>query len=80
VGRGSPTDLSALAARVLERPPVALAVKQYYPDAEVFGRYDSFWQPAATQSDLRGQVGVNNERADLIGASCRPRSARPNTG
>jgi outer membrane protein TolC len=36
-----------------------LALKQYYPDAEFFGRYDSFWQPASTQSDLRGQVGVN---------------------
>ena len=26
---------------------------------EVFGRYDTFWQPADTQGDLRGQVGVN---------------------
>ena len=33
--------------------------KQFYPDTEVYGRYDSFWQPAATQGDLRGQVGVN---------------------
>ncbi|MBI3836380.1 MAG: TolC family protein [Planctomycetia bacterium] len=53
-------DLAALAARVRsEQAAVDLALKQYYPDAEVFGRYDSFWQPASTQSDLRGQVGVN---------------------
>ena len=29
------------------------------PDTEIYGRYDSFWQPAATQGPLRGQVGVN---------------------
>jgi cobalt-zinc-cadmium efflux system outer membrane protein len=53
-------DLAALASRVQsEQAAVNLALKQYYPDAEVFGRYDSFWQPASTQSDLRGQVGVN---------------------
>ncbi len=53
-------DLGALAARVrADEAAVTLATKQYNPDAEVFGRYDSFWQPAATQSDLRGQVGFN---------------------
>ncbi len=53
-------DLAALAARVrAEEASLNLALKQYYPDTEVFGRYDSFWQPASTQSDLRGQVGVN---------------------
>jgi outer membrane protein, heavy metal efflux system len=53
-------DLAALAARVrAEEAALNLALKQYYPDTEVFGRYDSFWQPASTQSDLRGQVGVN---------------------
>ncbi len=53
-------DLAALAARVrAEEAAVNLAMKQYYPDAEFFGRYDSFWQPASTQSDLRGQVGMN---------------------
>jgi len=53
-------DLAALAARVrAEQSAVNLAMKQYYPDSEFFGRYDSFWQPAATQSDLRGQVGVS---------------------
>lgn len=53
-------DLGALAARVrAEEAAVNLALKQYNPDAEFFGRYDSFWQPAATQSDLRGQVGIN---------------------
>lgn len=53
-------DLAAIAARVrAEEAEVTLAVKEFYPDVEVFGRYDSFWQPAETQSDLRGQVGVN---------------------
>ncbi|MCI0335255.1 MAG: TolC family protein [Planctomycetes bacterium] len=53
-------DLAALGARVrAEQAAVTLACKEYYPDVEVFGRYDSFWQPADTQSDLRGQVGVN---------------------
>jgi outer membrane protein TolC len=53
-------DLKALAAKVhAEQAAAALACKDYYPDVEVFGRYDTFWQPAETQSDLRGQVGVN---------------------
>jgi outer membrane protein TolC len=53
-------DLAAIAARVrAEEAAVNLATKQFYPDTEVYGRYDSFWQPAATQGDLRGQVGVN---------------------
>lgn len=53
-------DLKALAAKVqAEQAAATLACKDYYPDVEVFGRYDTFWQPAETQSDLRGQVGVN---------------------
>jgi outer membrane protein TolC len=53
-------DLAAIAARIrAQEAEVTLAVKEYYPDVEVFGRYDSFWQPAETQSELRGQVGVN---------------------
>jgi outer membrane protein TolC len=53
-------DLAALRARVRsEEVAVNLARKQYFPDTEVYGRYDSFWQPTSTQSDLRGQVGVN---------------------
>jgi outer membrane protein, heavy metal efflux system len=53
-------DLQALSAKVqAEQAAVTLAVKEYYPDFEVFGRYDTFWQPADTQGDLRGQVGVN---------------------
>jgi outer membrane protein TolC len=53
-------DLAALAARVRAAEwSVTLAMKQYYPDAEFFGRYDSFWQPASTQGDLRGQMGMN---------------------
>lgn len=57
--RGRP-DLSSIAHRIqADEASLALAYKQYYPDAEFFGRYDSFWQPASTQGPLRGQVGVN---------------------
>ena len=53
-------DLQALAAKIRsEQAAVTLACKDYYPDVEVFGRYDTFWQPASTQDELRGQVGVN---------------------
>lgn len=52
-------DVSAAAARSqAEQAKFALAYKQYYPDTELFGRYDTFWQPRDTQSDLRGQVGA----------------------
>ena len=52
-------DLAALADKIrAEQAAVTLACKDYYPDAEVFGRYDTFWQPASTQSDLRPQIGV----------------------
>jgi outer membrane protein, heavy metal efflux system len=52
-------DLAAKAHRIeMESAKLALAYKQYYPDTEIFGRYDTFWQPASTQGDLRGQVGV----------------------
>ena len=52
-------EVSAAAARIQEEQArLALACKQYYPDLEVFGRYDTFWQPRETQSDLRGQVGA----------------------
>jgi outer membrane protein, heavy metal efflux system len=53
-------DLAALGARIREEEAgLTLACKQYYPDTEFYGRYDTFWQPASTQSDLRAQVGVN---------------------
>jgi outer membrane protein TolC len=53
-------DLAALRARVeAEQAAVTLACKQSYPDVEVFGRYDTFWQPASTMGDLRGQIGVS---------------------
>ena len=53
-------DLAAIAAKIqAERAAVALAEKEFYPDVDVYGRYDSFWQPAATQSQLRPQAGVN---------------------
>lgn len=57
---GRRPDLSAIVARIrAERASLDLARREYTPDVDVFGRYDSFWQPASTQKDLRGQVGVN---------------------
>jgi len=48
-------DLTALAARIAaERAALELAIKQRYPDTEVFGHYDTFWQ----EGQLRPQVGV----------------------
>ncbi len=53
-------DLAALAAKMrAEQAAVTVAEKEFYPDVEVYGRYDSFWQPAATQSQLRPQAGIN---------------------
>jgi outer membrane protein, heavy metal efflux system len=52
-------DLAALAEKVrADEAAVTLACKDYYPDMDVFGRYDKFWQPTSTQSDLQPQVGV----------------------
>lgn len=52
-------DLAAQSHRIeVESANVALAYKEYFPDAEVYGRYDTFWQPASTQEDLRSQVGM----------------------
>jgi outer membrane protein TolC len=52
-------DLAALAWRVQSaETALELAYKNYLPDVDVFGRYDTFWQPSSTQGPLRAQVGV----------------------
>ncbi len=52
-------EVAAAAARVqAEEAKLCLAYKDFYPDTELFGRYDTFWQPRDTQSELRSQVGV----------------------
>jgi outer membrane protein TolC len=52
-------ELSSLAGQIAARQAdLAFAQKQYYPDTEVYGHYDTYWQPASTQGDLRGEVGV----------------------
>lgn len=49
-------DLAAQAARIrVEQAEWALARLDYYPDFEVVGRYDTFWQ----EEPLRSQVGMN---------------------
>ena len=52
-------ELASLASQIAARQAdLTLAQKQYYPDTEVYGHYDTYWQPASTQGDLRGEVGV----------------------
>jgi len=49
-------ELAALASRIqAEQNAVALACKEYYPDFEVLGRYDTMW----ADSEQRGIVGLN---------------------
>ncbi|MFO0899062.1 MAG: TolC family protein [Pirellulales bacterium] len=49
-------DLLAASGRVAqEEAAVSLAAKAYYPDVEVIGRYDNFWE----QSEVRPAVGLN---------------------
>jgi cobalt-zinc-cadmium efflux system outer membrane protein len=49
-------ELAAEAARIrAERASLAAANLEYYPDLEIVGRYDGFWE----NSDLRPQVGMN---------------------
>lgn len=51
-------DLAAIDARIrAEQAAVTLACRDYYPDVEVVGRYDAFWQPP--EQDLRPQIGMN---------------------
>ena len=53
---GQRPDLAALRARVCAaQAAVVLACKEYYPDTEVFGKYDAFWQ----EIPLQAAVGVN---------------------
>jgi outer membrane protein TolC len=51
-------DLMALGAKLrAEQTAVAIAESDYYPDLDVVGRYDGFWQHADRQ--LAPMVGVN---------------------
>lgn len=51
-------DLMALGARLrAEQTALALAEREYYPDLNVVGRYDGFWQRA--DRNLAPMVGVN---------------------
>jgi outer membrane protein TolC len=68
-------DLAAIASRVrAEQAAVELAERQFYPDTEIYAKYDSFWQPASTQGPLRAQVGFNMNvpiyRSKLNAAVC----------
>ncbi len=42
-------DLAALSHQIeVEQAKLTLAYKRFHPDVELFGRYDTFWQPAST--------------------------------
>ncbi len=48
-------DLQAIANRIAaEQAALALARKEFFPDVEVMGGYDAFWQ----EKELRAQVGM----------------------
>jgi outer membrane protein TolC len=49
-------DLAAMAARLhAEQNELCLMYREFYPDIEIFGKYDTFW----TDPAQRGQVGAN---------------------
>lgn len=49
-------DLASISAQIQEqRAKIALACREFYPDVEIFGRYDTFWQ----EDPLRTQIGAN---------------------
>jgi outer membrane protein TolC len=49
-------ELAALQARLAsEQNALLLKLREYYPDVEIMGRYDSFW----TDPNQRSQIGVN---------------------
>ncbi|MBA4020668.1 MAG: hypothetical protein C0483_26205 [Pirellula sp.] len=53
-------DLASMRAKLqADSASLALAYKDFYPDFEIVGLYDRFWQPTSTQGALQGQVGVN---------------------
>jgi outer membrane protein TolC len=53
---GQRPDLAALQARLnSEQNTLALTCREYYPDVEIMGRYDTFW----TDPNQRSQIGVN---------------------
>lgn len=56
VALGRRPDLAALDARIrAERASLSLMYREFYPDVELMGRYDAFWQ----EDPLRPMIGVN---------------------
>jgi outer membrane protein TolC len=52
-------ELAALTWRIEQaQAELDLAYKNFLPDVDLFGRYDTFWQPSSTQGPLRGQIGL----------------------
>ena len=58
IARANRPDLAAVASKIrAEQASVALAQREFKPDVELVGRYDTFWQ--GTDRPMQGQVGLN---------------------
>ena len=58
IAQASRPDLAAAVSKLrAEQSRVSLAQREFKPDAELVGRYDTFWQ--GTDRPLQGQVGLN---------------------
>ncbi len=67
-------DLAAAAARLrAAQAAVTLASKEYYPDTEVFGKYDAFWQEQPLQTAVGVNLNVPIYRDRLRAAVCEAR-------
>ncbi len=68
------SDLAAASARVrAAQAAVTLACKEYYPDTEVFGKYDAFWQETPLQAAVGVNLNVPIYRDRLNAAVCEAR-------
>lgn len=58
IAQASRPDLAAAVSKLrAEQAGVSLAQREFKPDVELVGRYDTFWQ--GTDRPLQGQVGLN---------------------
>ncbi|MGE0535145.1 MAG: TolC family protein [Pirellulales bacterium] len=59
IAQASRPDLAAAVSKLrAEQASVSLAQREFKPDVELVGRYDTFWQGASGRP-LQGQIGLN---------------------
>lgn len=57
-------DLAAQAARIdAERAAYDLAIREFYPDVELYGRYDKFWFDAEQQASVGMKLNLPVQRS-----------------